>query len=136
MPRNPEFQFIPTDKESIVSTLVAGYERIVETTVRPAGKERLFLEWVASIIVQERALTNYAGNQNIPSRAEGENLDALAELFYAGERPKAKAASCTIRFSISQAQSTAILIPAGTRVTDSSGALTWETTEDAFVPMG
>ena len=44
MPRNPEFQFIPTDKESIVSTLVAGYERIVETTVRPAGKERLFLE--------------------------------------------------------------------------------------------
>ena len=136
MPRNPEYQFIPTDAEPIVSALLAGYERLVGTTVRPASKERLFLEWVASIIVQERALTNYAGNQNIPSRAEGENLDALAELFYAGKRPKAKAASCTIRFSITQAQSTAILIPAGTRVTDSSGALTWETTEDAFVPMG
>ena len=32
------------------------------------------------MILQERVQTNYAGNQNIPSRAEGADLDALGEL--------------------------------------------------------
>lgn len=95
----------------------------------------LFIRWVSNIIIQERVLTNYVGNQNIPSRAEGRNLDALAELFYTKERPAAKAATCTVRFSISEAQATAILIPAGTRIADSSGTLTWATTADAYVPI-
>lgn len=134
--RNPEYQFLPTDPAEVEAELIAGYEQIMGTTVRPASPERLFIQWTASIIVQERALTNYAANQNIPSRADGKNLDALAELFYAGERPKARAAECTMRFSISQVQDSAVLIPAGTRVTDSGGALVWETLEDAYVSIG
>ena len=78
---------------------------------------------------------NYIANQNLPSRAEGENLDALAQLFYAQERPRAKAAVCTQRFHISAAQPTAILIPAGTRVTG-AGGLVFETTVDGYVPIG
>lgn len=48
----------------------------------------------------------------------------------------AQAAVCTERFHISEAQTTAILIPAGTRVTDASGTLTWETVADAYVSIG
>ncbi len=134
--RNPEYRFIPTDPEEVEAKLIAAYETITGETVQPASPVRLFIQWVASVIIQERTLTNYAANQNIPSRAEGGNLDALAELFYMKERPAAKAASCKIRFSISEAQKTAILIPAGTRVTDAGGTLIWETLNDAYVPIG
>jgi len=134
--RNPEYQFIPTDTEAVVALLVAMYEMITGVAVKPASPERQFIQWVSNIIIQERVLNNYTGNQNIPSRAEGENLDALAELTYLKERPGSKAATCKMRFSISEAQDTAILIPAGTRITDTDGALTWETVEDVYVPIG
>lgn len=134
--RNPEYQFVSTDTNALVSKLIAKYEEMCGVSVRPASPEKQFILWVASIIVHERVQANYTGNQNIPSRAEGENLDALAELFFARERPAAQPAICTMRFWISEAQETSILIPAGTRVTDSSGSLTWETVSDAFVAIG
>lgn len=136
MSRNTEYQFVSTDTETLVSQMVAAYETITGTTVQPASPEKLFIQWVADVIVQERALNNYTGNQNIPSRAEGENLDALGELFHDKERPAAQAAVCTVRFHISAAQETSILIPAGTRVTDASNTLIWATAADAYVTIG
>lgn len=136
MSRNTEYQFIPTDTEAIVSNLTAMYEAFTGMTVQPASPEMQFIRWVSNIVIQERVMNNYTGNQNIPSRAEGENLDALAELTYLHDRPESKAATCKMRFSISEAQDTAILIPAGTRITDADGTLTWETVEDVYVPIG
>lgn len=134
--RNPEYQFIDTNVDSLVNSLVAGYEAITKTSVSAASPEKLFIMWVADILLQERMLTNYVGNQNIPSRADGENLDALAELFYSRTRPDAQPAVCTVRFKISAAQAYPVLIPAGSRVTDYSGKMVWETTEDGFVAAG
>ncbi len=136
MSRNTDHQFIPTDTGEVVALLTALYEKITKTTVHPASPERLFIQYMANIIIQERVLNNYTGNQNIPSRAEGENLDALAELTHIKGRPEAKPAVCSVRFSISEAQDTAILIPAGTRVTDPANTLIWETEADAYVPIG
>lgn len=136
MSRNTEHQFISTDTGEVVALLTAVYEKITGTTVHPASPEKLFIQYMANIIVQERVLNNYTGNQNVPSRAEGENLDALAELTHIGARPEAQAAVCKMRFSISEAQDTAILIPAGTRVTDSDNTLIWETKDDVYVPIG
>lgn len=136
MSRNPEYQFVSTDTDALVSELVAGYEKITKTTVRPASPEKLFIQWVASVVLQERVWNNYTGNQNIPSRATGDNLDSLGELFYETKRPQAKPAVCTMRFHISKAQITSILVPAGTRVTDNNGEIVWQTTKDAYVPIG
>ena len=136
MSRGAEYKFIPTDPEDIVIWLTAIYEEIMGVTVQPASPERHFIQWMAEAIVLERVLTNYTANQNIPSRAVGENLDALAELFYTHERPQAKAATCTMRFTISEPQAFAVLIPKGTRVTDAGKTLVWETVEDVYVNIG
>lgn len=136
MSRNPEYQFVSTDTDALIADLVAGYEAITGITVRPASPEKLFIQWVASVVLQERVWNNYTGNQNIPSRATGQNLDALGDLFYEVERPMAQAAVCTMRFHISEAQNTAILIPSGTRVTGVSGDLVWSTYEDVYIPIG
>lgn len=134
--RNPAYQFVSTDTNEIIADLIQGYELLVKSTVRPASPEMQFIRWVAHIILQERMLNNWTGNQNIPSRADGENLDALAELTYIQARPKAKASTCTMRFYISKPQEQAILIPAGTRVTDTSSTRIWETVEDHYIPAG
>lgn len=136
MPRNKEYQFISTDTNALVSQLISAYEKIVGLTVHPASPERLFIQWIADVIIQERVMNNYTGNQNIPSRAEGSDLDALGELFYDKSRPAAQAAICTVRFHISEAQASAILVPKGTRVTDKNNTLVWETTADAYVAIG
>ncbi len=81
-------------------------------------------------------MLNYAANQNIPSRAEGENLDALGEMIYNVKRPSAKPAVCTMRFEISAPQITAVEIPKGVRVTDSAGRFTWAAVKDAAVSPG
>lgn len=136
MSRGAEYKFIPTDPEDIIAWMTDLYKEIVGVTVQPASPEQLFIHYMAEAFVMERVLTNYVGNQNIPSRAVGENLDALAELFYTKERPQAKAANCTMRFTISEAQEFAVLIPKGTRVTDAQKALVWETLADVYVEIG
>jgi|GEM_PF-3748955 len=113
-----EHQFVSTETAEILAKLTAAYEAVMDVTVRPASPESLFIHWTANLIMQERVIINYTGNQNIPSGAEGENLDALGELFYLKTRPTAASATCTERFYISEPQATAVLIPAGTRVTD------------------
>lgn len=134
--RSPAYQFVSTDTNGIISDLIEGYELIMKSAVRPASPEMQLIRWVADIIIHERMLNNWTGNQNIPSRADGENLDALAELTYIQSRPTAKPAGCKIQFEISQPQEQAILIPAGTRVTDKGSTLVWETTEDHYIPAG
>lgn len=136
MSRGTDYQFIPTDPEDIIIWITSAYEEIMGVTVQPASPERNFIQWLAETIVLERIMTNYAANQNIPSRAVGDNLDALAELFYLPKRPQAKAATCTVRFHISEPQTFAVLVPKGTRVTDARQKLVWETTADIYVKAG
>ena len=133
--RNPEYQFTETSPEALEAQLVQDYESFSGLAVRPGSPERVIIQWVASILAHERVLMNYTGNQNIPSRADGENLDALAQLMYLPKRPRAAAAVCTQRFYISEPQQSAILVPKGTRVTSSGGPV-WETAEDVYVNIG
>ncbi len=133
--RNPEYQFTETSPEALEAQLVQDYESFSGLAVRPGSPERVMIQWVASILAHERVLMNYTGNQNIPSRADGENLDALAQLMYLPKRPRAAAAVCTQRFYISEPQQSAILVPKGTRVTSSGGPV-WETAEDVYVNIG
>ncbi len=136
MSRGTSYQFVKTDGADILASLTAAYESITGRTLQPADPDRLFISWVATIIVQERVLQNYTANQNLPSRAEGENLDALGEWIYNIKRPEAQVAVCVVKFNISAPQKSAVIIPKGTRVTDSSRTLVWHTTEDTIITPG
>ena len=136
MSRATDYQFVPTDSAEVIADLTANYESLTGRTLLPADPDKLFIRWVAGIIIQQRVMINYAANQNIPSRAVGDNLDALGEMIYNVARPQATPAECVVRFTLSAAQETAVPIPKGTRVTDSSGTLMWSTAEDTAVAIG
>ena len=110
--RNADYQFFDTDVTQIIAKLRADFEAEYKkltgnaVTVRPASVENLMICWIANVLIHERELTNYAANQNIPSRAVGDNLEALAEMFFAQERTPAVPASCTVRFFISTTRTT------------------------------
>lgn len=136
MSRGTDYKFVQTDSAGVLSALVAKYEELTGRTLLPADPDRVFLSWVADVIIQERVLLNFAANQNIPSRSVGANLDALGEFIYNFKRPTAKPSECTIKFTITGPQETAINIPIGTRVTDLTQKMTWKTDEDKVIPIG
>ena len=119
----PDIDFVETDTETIESNLIALYENFVQQVpgrerykVYPASPERLFISWVANIIVQQRVIINETAKKNVPRYADGEYLDSLAELFKDLERLPASPASAMFRFYISEAQKQSVIIPAGTRI--------------------
>lgn len=136
MSRNPDYQFVENNTEERMARAVAAYEALSGQALRPGDPERLLISWAMSALSQLFAAINYAGNQNLPSRADSENLDGLGELYYSQTRPQGQAAICTEQFSISAAQSFDITIPAGTRVTDASRSLIWETVAECTIPAG
>lgn len=71
MSRNTDYQFVPTDTETVEAQLISLYESITGVTVRPASPEKLIIQFVAAVVIQERAINNRTGNQNIPSARRG-----------------------------------------------------------------
>lgn len=134
--RNPDYQFIETNANSIIAELTSKYEELTGTTVHPSSPVKLFLSWCAAAILQIYQNINYVANQNLPSRAEGENLDALAELFFMKKRPDPTPAYVTIEFTISDEQSSIVTVPAGTRVTNSAGDPVFETVDEGVIAIG
>ncbi|MGN1117966.1 MAG: baseplate J/gp47 family protein, partial [Acutalibacteraceae bacterium] len=128
--------FVSSDTSEILNELIESYEEKTGHTLNASDPERLFLAWVADFITRERVNQNFIGNQNIPSCASGEYLDALCEWIYSTKRNPSQAAKCTMRFNIAEAQSSAIAVPSGTRITDAQQSLIWATTEDAIIPIG
>ena len=113
----PDISFVETDTEAIVNALIQSYEKFTGRTLYPADPARLFILWVADIIVQERVNIDFSAKQNVPRYAEGEYLDSLAELFKDTYRLEPEKAKTTLRYTLSIKLDTATVIPAGTRAT-------------------
>lgn len=128
--------FVEADPQTMVEKLTAKYEEFTNRTVHPASPQKLFIQWVASAMVLLAEQINFAGNQNIPSKAVGGGLDNIAQIFFVKTRPQAKPATVTLQFTISEAQTTAILVPAGTRVTTADQKIVFVTDKDVYVAAG
>lgn len=131
----PEIQFVDTDPMAIETGIITLYESISGRTLAPGDPVRLFLLSVAALIIQQRALLNYAAQQNLLRYAEGPYLDNLGALV---ETPRltASPALTTVRFTLSAVQPDAILIPAGVRLTTPAGEVFFATREVAEISAG
>ena len=118
-----------------MNALIQGYEKIAGRTLYPADPARLFILWVADIIVQERVNIDFSAKQNIPRYAEGEYLDSLAELFKGAERLEPEKARTTLQYTLSVPLEVATTVPAGTRATP-DGEIVFATLEDLTIPAG
>jgi len=131
----PNINFVDTNTEKLKNSLITAYELITGRTLYPADPVRIFILWVADIIAQERVLINESAKQNVPRFAENEYLDSLAEIFKDVVRLEAKAATTTLRFTISEPQTSQVVIPVGTRATV-DGEIIFATTEIGIIEAG
>lgn len=125
----PDISFVETDTEAIVNALIQSYEKFTGRTLYPADPARLFILWVADIIVQERVNIDFSAKQNIPRYAEGEYLDSLAELFKgaSGWSLKRPERPCNIRFLSRWKWQRPFRQARGPRLTVKSCSLRWRT---------
>jgi phage-related baseplate assembly protein len=128
--------FVDYDSDTIIAEMTSDLEARLGKTVSPGSPERLLILWMADIITQIKANIDISAKENVPRFASGDKLDSLAELFHDVTRLSASAATTTMRFYLSQAQSSAQLIPVGTRITTSDGNITFETENDVYVSSG
>lgn len=131
----PDISFEETDTETIVNALIQSYEKFTGRTLYPADPARIFILWVADIIIQERVNIDFSAKQNVPRYAEGEYLDSLAELFKDTSRLEPEKAKTTLRYTLSIALDGPKVIPAGTRVTP-DGEIVFATLGDLTIPPG
>lgn len=141
----PDIEFVETDTETIISSLIALYEELQRAAgrenyqVRPGSPERLFISWLAAVIVQQRVLINETAKMNVPryaAKSENEDyLDSLAEIFKDTPRLPASPASATFRFYISEPQQQSTIIPAGTRISF-DGVIIFATSEVLEIKAG
>jgi len=118
-----------------LAAVITGYENAAGRSLAKGDPVRLFLEAVALVIIQQRALIDYTGKQNLLAYAEAGHLDHLSA-YLGVTRLAATSAATTLKFTLSEAQPAAIIIPAGTRVSPGSGELLFSTVEDFEIPAG
>lgn len=131
----PDIHFVDTDTNTVVNALIQSYEAFTGRTLYPADPARLFILWVADIIIQERVNIDFSARQNVPRYAEGEYLDSLAELFKDAYRLEPEKAKTTLRFTLSIPLEVATIVPAGTRVTV-DGEIIFQTSQALTIPAG
>ena len=131
----PDINFVDTDTNTVVNALIQSYEAFTGRTLYPADPARLFILWVADIIIQERVNIDFSARQNVPRYAEGEYLDSLAELFKDAYRLEPEKAKTTLRFTLSIPLEVATIVPAGTRVTV-DGEIIFQTVQALTIPAG
>lgn len=141
----PDIEFLETDTETFISSMIALYEEMQRAAgrdnykVRPGSPERVFISWMAAIIVQQRTLINETAKMNVPryaAKSENEDyLDSLAEIFKDTARLPASPASAIFRFHISEPQQQSTIIPAGTRISF-DGVIIFATSEVLEIRAG
>lgn len=127
-------EFAVRDVSTIENYVITAYEALAKRSLADGDPIRIFLQAMASVIAQQRVLIDYAAKQNLVAYAEGEYLDALGERTDC-TRLAATAATTTLRFTLSDAQASAITIPAGTRATPDS-KLFFATIGDLVISAG
>lgn len=130
----PTIEFASKDVSAIETNIITTYQAIAGYELAPGDPRRLFLQALAAIVAQQRVLIDYAAKQNLLAYSEGDYLDYLGDRVNTPRIP-AKAATTTIRYTLSAPQPQVVTIPAGNRQTPGQ-AITFATVKAQDVPAG
>lgn len=129
-----DVEFAEKSPVVIEREIISAYEAYTGRSLAKGDPVRLFLESIALIIIQQRNLIDYAAKQNLLAYASGDFLDHIGILLGV-TRLEASKAVCTLRFNLSAELKSAVIIPAGTRVTP-DGNIIFATLNDAEIKAG
>ncbi|MDR3134253.1 MAG: baseplate J/gp47 family protein [Prevotellaceae bacterium] len=126
--------FVERDPDTIMAECTAKLEELLERTLQPAQVEQLMLQF---IVYREVLLVNRfnAGmSQMLYQFSKAPVLDYIAALV-AVERLPPATAGCTIKFSLDDEHGEygPTIIPAGTRVATSDGAVIFSVPDDIII---
>ena len=127
--------FVGADAEEVDADIAAIYNDVTGKA-KATGVDLMFCQILSRLVLYCAQNTNFAANQNLPSRASGTDLEALGEIFYQMTRPEATYAGAMIEFEISEAQASDVVVPAGTRVTDADSTIFFKTDEELTIEAG
>ena len=129
----PDIDFVDTNAEATLDRIVQGYEVAAGRKLGEADPIMLFLKSIAYENVLLRNAIDFTGKQNLLFYAEGDYLDHLGFLLDI-ERNESKNSLTTLRFTLASVQSSNIIIPLNTKVSD--GNYTFQTTEVTQIVAG
>ena len=127
--------FAEKSAEEIESSIITLYENLANRTLAKGDPVRLFLETIVLIIVNQRSLIDNAAKMNLLAYAEGDYLDHIGTLLDV-TRLEASHAMTTLKFTLSEAQSSTVIIPEGIRVSPGGGDILFATTESVEIASG
>jgi len=130
----PNIEFVDVNADEVETALFESYTNITGRTLAKADPIRLFILFVADVIVQIQNNINNTGKMNLLKYSTGDYLDNLAALLGV-KRIEAKAATTTIQATLSAERDVETIIPAGTRVS-AGGDLYFATDEALTITAG
>ena len=130
----PNIDFVNVNADEVEAALFESYTNITGRTLAKADPIRLFILFIADVIVQIKNNTNDTGKMNLLKYATGDYLDNLAALLGV-TRIEAKPATTTIQVDLSAAREIETIIPAGTRIS-AGGDLYFATDEALTITAG
>lgn len=122
------------DTEKITASLLTYFERETGIVLEDGDPFRVFLLSFVPVLAGLLQEINLAGNRNLTEYAENQYLDAIGDMFGVDRLPPERAET-TLKFTLSAAQTTALLIPKGTRVTP-GGDIYFSTVADLEILAG
>lgn len=111
-----QFDFVQTDTQSIYNAILDSLMDAVNEPLYPGDERRIYAEALIMVLVAVYNDLNDTAKQRTLRHARGYVLDAIGERTNTA-RLEPSAAYDTFRFTVSAAQSSNIVIPAGTRIT-------------------
>lgn len=126
--------FIARDPATIVAEVLAEFEARTGRTIQPAQVEMSLVNAIAYRETLLAARVQAAAEQNLVDFASGINLDFLGVLVGV-TRLAASAASTVLLFTLVPGHG-GVVIPAGTRVTSTDGAVTFATVASVAAAIG
>lgn len=130
----PDIEFVSSDKEEIQAWILSKYKEIVGRLPAKGDPSRLFLLYIAEVVIRLLNEMNYIGKQNLLKYAVGNNLDHIGAITSV-DRIQAKSATTTLKGVLSTVRNQETVINAGTRVATENGVY-FATNQDLIIPAG